>query len=660
MEIALKDIEAQFDIFYDISLSIATTKQFQPVSFERNKFYETELLQRLEQYKNRSVLTDNYFVVYNNSESVFMSSASLHYFELFCKYTLLIEDPSALWDMLFDDGENKVIALEDKNYVIVTYKIHTMGKTRREGDAVVCFIVDKRSISDRLDYAAGGVHGKFELRYDGILMSDDTVASENAAFTKATADGLFTLVLDNPDFQPLSSFLSPINITLFSLFIVLLICLACFAAFHQYTPIKKIASKYAGSSRPDISGDELANIDNLLSEFIQKNELAQQHQIEQISLIKEQMIRLLLNGNYSHVMRERLKLFGLLLEGPYYCVYSIKLLNISFELHEGKILHLIEDLSDEDIHFYPLKESELTLTIVCELVEQYLAEEALDLITSLLDAENMDFFISDALICDDLLQLPAAYLAAVSSSSSKQAQATSRKESDEAAEPVGALIEPSLSDPFLYNSALIKQAMMRLQEGDISAAQSCLNSFIEAMSALPVSLLMQRYIFCDILTYLVKSGRSIDCVATKQQVSMLLTASDPPAFGHAVNAVLVSWHEQMQQRLRADDEKTGYKIINYIKEHCLEYDLSLDSIAHVLGLSPIAVSRVTKQVTGRSYKDYLIGLRIDHAKRMLVDENASVAEVCRRVGYANISHFIKTFKAVVGTTPAKYKKEPMP
>ena len=56
-------------------------------------------------------------------------------------------------------------------------------------------------------------------------------------------------------------------------------------------------------------------------------------------------------------------------------------------------------------------------------------------------------------------------------------------------------------------------------------------------------------------------------------------------------------------------------------------------------------------------RDYLIYLRIEYAKELLGQENISVADLCRKVGYGNVSHFIKLFREVTGVTPAKYRKK---
>ena len=63
-----------------------------------------------------------------------------------------------------------------------------------------------------------------------------------------------------------------------------------------------------------------------------------------------------------------------------------------------------------------------------------------------------------------------------------------------------------------------------------------------------------------------------------------------------------------------------------------------------------------KKETGEGFAKYLIRLRMDEARNLLRETNASVAEVCTRVGYVDVKHFVKTFKAETGLTPGEYRK----
>ena len=55
--------------------------------------------------------------------------------------------------------------------------------------------------------------------------------------------------------------------------------------------------------------------------------------------------------------------------------------------------------------------------------------------------------------------------------------------------------------------------------------------------------------------------------------------------------------------------------------------------------------------------DYLIQLRIKRAMELLKQTDASVEEVCREIGYANVSYFNKIFKARTGLTPGQFRHQ---
>ena len=56
-----------------------------------------------------------------------------------------------------------------------------------------------------------------------------------------------------------------------------------------------------------------------------------------------------------------------------------------------------------------------------------------------------------------------------------------------------------------------------------------------------------------------------------------------------------------------------------------------------------------------TFKEYLTGLRMEEAKRLLAT-GMSVTEASNAVCYMSVSFFIKVFKRQTGMTPAEYKK----
>lgn len=98
------------------------------------------------------------------------------------------------------------------------------------------------------------------------------------------------------------------------------------------------------------------------------------------------------------------------------------------------------------------------------------------------------------------------------------------------------------------------------------------------------------------------------------------------------------------------------RIINYLNEN-YENKISLDQIAHNMYLSPVYISKIFKEETGESPINYLIKIRLEKAKDILINtEGGSIKSIANRVGYEDVYHFSKLFKKYYGISPLYYKK----
>lgn len=96
------------------------------------------------------------------------------------------------------------------------------------------------------------------------------------------------------------------------------------------------------------------------------------------------------------------------------------------------------------------------------------------------------------------------------------------------------------------------------------------------------------------------------------------------------------------------------KAIRYMEEHYGE-DLKASEVAAWLNITPSHFSYIFKQNTGKNFKEYMNGLRIEHARRLLETTNDKVFEIADQVGYSEYKYFVSVFKAVTGLTPKEYR-----
>jgi AraC-like DNA-binding protein len=84
------------------------------------------------------------------------------------------------------------------------------------------------------------------------------------------------------------------------------------------------------------------------------------------------------------------------------------------------------------------------------------------------------------------------------------------------------------------------------------------------------------------------------------------------------------------------------------------YQHSLWHLASRVAMSPFLFARVFRELVGTPPHKYLIHLRLQRA-RVLLESGMSVTDVCYAVGFNNLSHFIRTFRAYYGAVPSRLK-----
>jgi len=84
-------------------------------------------------------------------------------------------------------------------------------------------------------------------------------------------------------------------------------------------------------------------------------------------------------------------------------------------------------------------------------------------------------------------------------------------------------------------------------------------------------------------------------------------------------------------------------------------DITLEDAAHLVHVSPCYLSRVFSQEVGVPFKKYLITVKLDYARRLLLSTNKSINEIALESGYHDISYFCRAFKKNVGIPPYEYR-----
>ena len=92
----------------------------------------------------------------------------------------------------------------------------------------------------------------------------------------------------------------------------------------------------------------------------------------------------------------------------------------------------------------------------------------------------------------------------------------------------------------------------------------------------------------------------------------------------------------------------------YIDKNYQE-DINLNKISNYVSLSKNYFCNIFKKETGMTIWDYLIRIRMEEAKKMLLETEQKTYEISERVGYDDPSYFGRLFKKYTGFTPIEFR-----
>lgn len=98
------------------------------------------------------------------------------------------------------------------------------------------------------------------------------------------------------------------------------------------------------------------------------------------------------------------------------------------------------------------------------------------------------------------------------------------------------------------------------------------------------------------------------------------------------------------------------EILDYIHEHYTE-DLVMYEFALQLHMSESKFSKVFKKKVGKSFMDYIIELRINKAKELLMEPEVRIGEIAAMIGYQDSRYFSQLFKRATGEHQKSFREK---
>ena len=180
-----------------------------------------------------------------------------------------------------------------------------------------------------------------------------------------------------------------------------------------------------------------------------------------------------------------------------------------------------------------------------------------------------------------------------------------------------------------------------------------------------ITIMLVKRLAIQIMTYAFEfyKNESIHFRTVIQDYSQLYqfkisSANDTETVAYNVFEILNILHSMYKSsEYSGSDIELINQITDIIEKKYYYPDLSREYIAEQCGKSVYAVSRAFKKISSLTYIDYLTNIRINHAKEYLKNSELTIEEIGNKVGYLNLSSFIRTFRRKTGETPSKYRNK---
>lgn len=137
-----------------------------------------------------------------------------------------------------------------------------------------------------------------------------------------------------------------------------------------------------------------------------------------------------------------------------------------------------------------------------------------------------------------------------------------------------------------------------------------------------------------------------------QEIDALETLSDLEAW---FKEILIKAMDEISRHKQDISRNFVAKAKSYMDLNYADPSLNLAKVAENVFVSSCYLSRLFKEITGKTMIEYLTKTRIRAAKNLLKKTSAKVYEIAEQVGFSDYHYFGIVFKKITGLTPLEYR-----
>ena len=643
LQLIVGDLESNLALYEDIAIKISASTTFHPDMLAHDKFHDMQLLSEFGHYHNTSPLLEEMILYYSEKDYIFRSSGYTADRTVFLD-AFASKDREALSEVMdVRQAMEQYLLLSDKLIIIKPLKIYS-GQSPHH--AFLGFVIPEDALLRRFELI-GGLDGSIALYCRDTLLFTSAANTGadlgEGAYSAETEDQIFRLVYQPAPagFLPGSELL--VYFLLLSMVWGVVMILATLLTRKARTTLMAIPNKYRDRiSDADIQNSEdiLADIQSMIDRLLVNNAEIQVQMQSKQAILRDQIVYNLVHGDVTYDAAALLK-EHLDLPGP--CFYAGC---IAFppeakaeEAQYEKLVRALADLTNEETneYVYAIYERKSALVnFVCSSTDEQ-KSSLCDCIGEIAAGYGDGVAVSVGPTCCDLAGIHSSWLRSNDLLYAENAS-------------------DSIDFANITYDTNIQHMLSSVAEGNGDMAIQAFDAFFASVAEAKKSVLLMQKIYIQFANELVTLANSHRIELDYQAVHTLITTKEHSQFVRHAQELLKNICQEREKQIGSTTSSANTAIIAYIDEHFADYDISIEKVAQETGTSPSLVRLAVRQESGFLYRDYIVHLRLEYAKKLLLETKLNVSDICDKVGYANASYFVRTFRENTGVTPSKFRQ----
>ena len=216
-------------------------------------------------------------------------------------------------------------------------------------------------------------------------------------------------------------------------------------------------------------------------------------------------------------------------------------------------------------------------------------------------------------------------------------------------------------EPALYAFEKERVLLANIRAGDRNGARRLLNEMLAVIYMSSPKLVVLRARAVELMSCLTRAAIEDNPLMeplierNHRWTEQLITAPSFEVLSEVLTTALDEFIDGIYLHGANRSSKRVRMALDFISLH-YSRKISLQEVADEVELSTCRLSHLVKERTGRTVVQIIQQVRIRHAQQLLERTTKSCADIAYDVGFGDQSYFIKHFKKLTGTTPARYRR----